>query len=478
MLSTSLFTWRTGRTVTGVLAMTLILPFSGEVYGGAAAGHYRVGAAGVDITPDYPIRLSGYAARQSESEGIEQRLWAKALAIEDKQTRPAVLVTVDNCVVPAWITEEVAGRLERRAGIARERFALTCTHTHSAPYLKGGLATLFGRPLPEDHQARVDRYSRELIDHLEKVALEALDARRPAHLAWGCGEVGFAINRRAIRGRQVQIGVNPEGPVDHSLPVLGVRDPDGRLRAVVVNYACHCTTVQGNFNRICGDWAGYAQEYVERDHPGAVCLVTIGCGGDANPHPRGELEHARQYGQEIATEVNRLLKKGLAPIDGQHLCRFERIGLPYENIPDREVWAKRAAQDDYVGYHARMQLARLDRGESLPTHLDYPVQVWAFGEDLAMVFLAGEVVVDYALRLKREFDGRRLWVTAYANDVPCYIPSKRVLAEGGYEAEGAMTYYDRPARLAPATEDRIVETVGKLLPEPFKAEPEPAVESQ
>jgi hypothetical protein len=85
-----------------------------------------------------------------------------------------------------------------------------------------------------------------------------------------------------------------------------------------------------------------------------------------------------------------------------------------------------------------------------------------------MVFLPGEVVVDYALRLKRELDGRRLWINAYANDAPCYIPSERVLREGGYEGGGAMIYYDQPTRLAVGLEDKIIHAVqsqiGKTFP--------------
>ena len=99
--------------------------------------------------------------------------------------------------------------------------------------------------------------------------------------------------------------------------------------------------------------------------------------------------------------------------------------------------------------------------------MPYVVQTWCFGDDMAMVFLAGEVVVDYALRLKWEIDAERLWVAAYSNDVPCYIPSRRVLSEGGYEADFSMIYYGHPSRLAPATEDLIIQTVHALLPAPF-----------
>jgi len=74
---------------------------------------------------------------------------------------------------------------------------------------------------------------------------------------------------------------------------------------------------------------------------------------------------------------------------------------------------------------------------------------------------------EVARRLKWEIDAGRVWVTAYSNDFPCYIASKRVLDEGGYEADQSMVFYGRPARLAPEAEDLIIRTVHHLLPPGF-----------
>src|SRR5204863_6240644 len=138
-------------------------------------------------------------------------------------------------------------------------------------------------------------------------------------------------------------------------------------------------------------------------------------------------------------------------------------------IPTRDEWQELAERNDPAAANARLQLARLDRGERLDAPLAYTAQSWTFGDQLAMVFLAGEVVVDYSLRLKQDFDPSRLWITSYANDVPCYIPSKRILGEGGYEAEGAMTYYARAGRLAPAVENDIVRAVQAVVPISFRS---------
>ena len=83
------------------------------------------------------------------------------------------------------------------------------------------------------------------------------------------------------------------------------------------------------------------------------------------------------------------------------------------------------------------------------------------------MFLPGEVVVDYSLRIKKEYDPARMWVNGYSNDVPCYIPSKRIWTEGGYEGGGAMIYYDRPTRLAENTEELIFNAIYELMPKSF-----------
>jgi hypothetical protein len=345
---------------------------------------------------------------------------------------------------------------------------VSSSHTHCGPALGGSLNLIFGAPMPPEHQARIDRYTRELTDKIEQVARAALEQRRPGRLAWGEGRAGFAINRRQVTEKGITLGVNPTGPVDHAMPLLRVTGADGSVRAVVVNYACHCTTLGGDFNRLCGDWAGYACEAIERDHPGAVALVTIGCGADANPNPRGNLTYARDHGEEIAREASRLLEGRLTPLPTTIQARLRRIELPFGPLPTRAEWEARARIPGAEGLHARTNLSRLDRGEALSTTLPYVVQTWTFGDELAMVFLAGEVVVDYARRLKSEADGARLWISAYCNDVPCYIASRRLIGEGGYEVDRSMLYYDRPTRLDPEAEDLIIAAVQGLLPASFR----------
>jgi len=424
-----------------------------------------VGVAKIDITPQGPVRMYGYGARKTESEGVAGRLCATALAIGgDGEGGPAVLLAVDNGAVPSKLRSEVFKRINLKVKVKPERFVLCNAHNHSGPDIKG-VGSMSG-----EHREHILRYTRKLTDWLEQVVLEALASRKPGRLAWTQGKVGFAANRRVLKdGKWSGFGAVPGAAVDHSLPVLRVTDRNGKLLALMVNYACHCTTLRGNFKKIHGDWAGAAQEFIEADHPGCKALISIGCGADADPYPHGTVKLAQQHGRAIAEEVKRLLKGPLLPIDPRLTARMATISLPYQKPPPPDELKQRAKSS----WSLQDVLKRIERGEKLPT-VQYAITTWTFGDDLAMVFLRGEVVVDYALRMKREMDSARLWITAYANDVPCYITSKRLLGEGGYEVRNSLSSrvsYGRPEQVVPAMEDRIIDKVRELLPADFASPP-------
>ena len=425
----------------------------------ASAAPIVIGAAKADLSPRSPVRLMGYAARaQSPAPSqVAQRLFARALAIGEG-AEASVVVTLDNCILPRGVSETIRNRLTETVGLDRNRIALTVTHTHSAPCLSGAAPNIFAQPITSDDQAQIDAYTRFFIDATVSAVREALKRRQPARMAWGQGRVDFAQNRRT-----------PGGPVDLSLPVLRVTAEDGTLVAVLTSYACHCTTLSGEFNASHGDWAGVAAAALEERHPGAVGLVAIGCGADANPAPRGTPALTEQHGRSLATEVERLIGLPLEPLSTAPLCRLESVEIPFRPHFTRPQWEQRATNSGIVGFHARRWLERLDRGEAPRPSLPYPIQTFTFSTNLAMVFLGGEVVVDYALRLKSELDPRRLWIHGYANEVPGYIPSRRILKEGGYEAESSLWYYDQPQQFDPVLEDRIIDAVHRQLPPAFQA---------
>jgi hypothetical protein len=435
---------------------------------GSAPPALNVGVAEIDITPDEPIRLTGYGSRVEPASEVRQRLWARAMAFGDGRSA-AVLITADLIGVPRSLSDDIARRLGD-AGVERAAFAMSATHTHTGPSLTGVLPYIFNSPATPPQQAAIDRYTSRLSALLEKVARAALADRRPSQLAWALGRAGFAANRRVLKdGKWTGFGITPDGAVDHDLPILAVRGTDGALRAVLVSYACHATTFEGRDNFIHGDWPGVTRELIQKRHPGAIAFVAIGTGADANPNPRGGgLPDVERNAEAVAAEVDRLLATPMRPVRSVPEGKLRYVDLPLAALPDRAEWEARAKRDDPAGFQARDVLRRLDRGERVPTTAAYPVQAWTFGSDLAMVFLGGEVVADYGLRLKRELDASRLWVNAYSNDVAFYVASRRLIPEGGYEVSGSMVYYGQPSALAGGTEDLIVRTVHELLPAGYR----------
>ena len=433
-----------------------------------SAGSMNVGVAKIDITPYGPIRLSGYlrgGARKVESEGVLQQLWAKAIAFGSDEQGPSVLITVDLAGIQAHMVAEIGAWLSQQTKFNPQNLAICASHTHSGPDMGNSHNMYFDPLLPVDQLGRIAAYLDSLTYKLKKVALQALQDRKPSLVSWGQGKVGFAMNRRVIKnGVWVGHGKVPNGPVDHSLPLLRVTDLKGNIKALFVSYACHGTTLFDDINKTHGDWIGEAQRLIEVNHPNAIALVAQGCGGDADPNLRGKLEHATQHGQSIANEVDRLLSTPLQPLPVAPHVRFKKIGLPFDHVPDVGEFIKLSKSGGAKGHNAEVYLERKVRGIPIDSVMVYPIQSWTFGNKLTMLFLGGEVLADYALRLKKELGKERLWINAYTNDVKSYIPSKRVIKEGGYEVDGNMDYYDHPFRFSEDIEEIIIKAVHGIVP--------------
>lgn len=407
--------------------------------------------------------LSGYANRDRPAEGKQHDLWAKAVALEDPVGKRAVLVTLDLCGIDRILSRTVCDALHNGLGLDRSQIAICVSHTHSGPVVERNLAPMYF--LDDEQQNRVGDYTENLQRRITAVAGEAITALAPARLEWSAGKATFAVNRRNNKESDVErLRSRGElrGPVDHDVPVLAVRDEKGTLKAVVFGYACHATVLNGY--EWSGDYPGYAQIELEKMYPTATALFLASCGADQNPLPRRRVELAVDYGRQLASAVDESLRSPMQPIEGHLDAFYAEVPLPLEKTPTRDELEKElASTNKYVAHRAKLLLAQLDAGRPVAEHYPYPVQTWHIGSNLVWVFLGGEVVVDYSLRLKREFDDRPLRVFGYANDVMAYIPSRRVLAEGGYEGREAMVYYGLPSAWAPDVEQLIVTEVHRQI---------------
>ena len=434
---------------------------------------WKAGIATTVITPAQSMWMSGYAARTKPSEGKVHDLHAKALALEaypersrgDAQGTRLVIVTVDLLGIPRPLRDWMEKQVNQRYKLPPEGLLLNASHTHCGPVIKEMEDSIYGDSFyglsPEQIQL-----SRQYMETLQQKLLtlvgQAIENLTPARLGYTHARAGFAMNRRLKTERGYVISANPDGPVDHDVPVLRIDNPDGRLQAVVFGYACHNTTL--SFYKFCGDYAGFAQIYLEQAHPGVTAFFVAGCGGDQNPYPRRTLDLAQQHGRALANGVEAALLWRASPISGPIRTALETVTLNFAEPPGRQQLEKQAqSSDKYERRHAEVLLKELEQKGKIRTEYPYLVQVIQFGDDLTMVALAGEVVVDYSLRLKAELAGPTVWVAGYSNDVFGYLPSLRVLQEGGYEGGGAMRYTNLPGPFAPSVEKRVIDKVHELV---------------
>jgi neutral ceramidase len=421
---------------------------------------WKAGAAKVSITPRGSLWMAGFGDRKKPSEGVGLELFARALALEDTAGRSAVIVSTDMLGFPAAVSRIVSERVRTSYGITRDRLLLNSSHTHCGPVVDHMLEGAYD--LTPNQWADIEAYTRELEDRVVEVVGEALRNLAPARLSFGQTNASFGVNRRLDAGRKW--GPNYAGTADHDVPILRVEGEHGEVRALVFGFGCHPSTLPPSYTKFHGDYAGVTEKCLEDRHAGAVALFVMGAGGDVKPFPCDTLALAEKYGELLAATVEHQLEGTMTPIRGPLTSVFETVPLAFGTPPTRKEFERRLKAGSPVERrHAARMLALLERDGHLPAEYPEPLQAWQFGRDLTLVAMGGEVLSDYALRLKREFDGRRLWVTGYSNDVFAYIPSLRVLKEGGYEGADAMLYYMQPGPWAPPVEETIVTKVHELI---------------
>jgi len=429
-----------------------------------SAAEWRAGVARVVITPSRPVWLSGYSSRDRLPDGKVHDLFAKAAAFESLDGTRLVIVTCDLGSMDPAITAAVSSEVDKRYGLSRESLVLNVSHTHCAPEIAAE-RNVFHALAPEE-DAKLSRYvAEELQPKLIQLIGKALDDLQPATLTVSHASAEFAKNRRFPTPDGFVNQPYADGVTDHDVPVMRILADDGRLRGVLFGYACHNTTLA--FYKFCGDYAGFAQAEVEAAHPGAVAMFVMGCGGDQNPYPRhGErgLEYCRQHGKELADAVGRALSGDQVEVHAPLRIASEVVSLELQPLPPRKRLEEQAASaTGHRKRKARYLLEQIDEVGPIKLEQRCPLQAAQFGNELLFLFFSGETVVDYSRRSKAEFAGPTVWVAGYCNDVFAYLPSLRVLQEGGYEGLTGIVHQLTPTPFAVSVEDRVMGGMRRLV---------------
>jgi len=444
-----------------VFCLVLLFVFFG-LFIGSADEVWKAGVAVCDITPPTGLWLAGYAMRDHPAEGTIHPLWVKALALQDAQGKTAVIVSSDILGFTAKMSQKIKQQVKDKTGLDIGDILLNSSHTHSGPVVGDSLIAMYIISEDTEHLNKIQQYTEELERKVVDTIVNAMAHLEPAKLFMGRGVVRFAVNRRNNKEAEIETTYDYKGPVDHSVPILVVRNiNDNTIRSIVFGYACHSTVLSDY--QWCGDYPGFAQIDLEQTYPTAKALFVAGCGADINPLPRRTIALAQQYGKELAVAVSRAIEDNLQELPPSLKTSYETVTLPLETPLTKEE-LQQIADDtkkaDYIRRSARYLLKGLEQGIPLRTSYPYPIQVWNMG-GFPVIALGGEVVVDYAIAVKQRIEPNAM-VLGYSNDLMSYIPSARVIREGGYEGDTSQLEYEMPAKWKEDIEELILNAIAQM----------------
>ncbi len=400
------------------------------------SSNWKAGVARVKITPESPMWMAGYASRSHPAEGTLNELWAKALVFQDASGKQCVLVTLDLCAIPKDMSDRIRSHLKYKYNLSKAQIIINCSHTHSGPVVLNSLANIY--PLDADQMEKVKKYSANLETQIITLVGSAFRSLEPVDLFAENGYARFQVNRRNNNESSLLLQQELKGPNDYAVPVIKVANKNGDIIAIAFGYACHNTVLSGY--QWSGDYAGFAQLELEKMYPGTTALFFQGAGADQDPWPRQTVPFAKQYGKELAYAVEKVLTEPMRNLPARLAMAYTEVQLPLNTPPsNEELEAMSKNPVPYKQRSANLLMDKLKKGEKLISSYPYPVLVWKLG-DQPIVALGGEVVIHYAIEIKKMF-GPKTFVMGYSNDVMSYIPSVTILREANDRSEG-YAFYD------------------------------------
>jgi len=428
---------------------------------------WKAGSASIVVTPGEPAFLAGYGNRTEPSQGIIHDIHVKALALEGPEGNRAVITTADLIGVSREFSNSVSQEIFKRYAIPREALLFNTSHTHCGPEVRHFKKSFYD--IPDKYKRQIDTYIAWLEEQYILVISEAIEGLTPAVLQFSSQKpTPFAVSRRFPTPEGIVYRSGPSsyytgGPRDDIVPALSVTDTDGTLKAVLFGYACHPITLRKNL--ICGDYPGFAQDFIEESFPGVHALFVQGCCGELVPNARYQVEYAIGHGKALADAVQKALGKEQIQINGTLKCAYDEVTLDFQPVPDRKILEENLKSgNNSIRRKAAFLLEKLDNNEAIEITLPCPLQVIRIGEEVLLIGLCGEPVVDYAVKLKSEFPNFKfVWVAGYCNYEFGYLPTWKVLKEGGYEGGEAMIGMPHPGPFTETVEQRVLDGVRRLV---------------
>jgi hypothetical protein len=390
----------------------------------------RAGIAKIDITPAEPVYMGGYSLRNAPSAGVHDKLFTRALVLSDGTNR---LVFLISDIIGMTDHAAIRRRIAEATGIPAGYIIAGDVHNHSAPSpgkknqgtqwikryqdslllaVRQALATM--QPVRMGAGAGASRIAMNRRKRMREVNSPVTFDENYASQSFGEHKTGKPVLLRELEG-VVRLGANPLGPIDDEVGVLRIDTRGGKPLAVLVNYACHGTSLGGRNDRICGEWMGRMMAVIEARLPGVQAMFLQGAAGDINPRVVGgldgyedSLEKTAALGEEIAAEVLRV----------------------HETIQPDASWdpAIRLAHEVFLLPRTYRELFDDYRN----TTVEVPTTAARIG-DVSWVTFPGEMFHQIGQRVKQASQSKITFIAGYTNGSIGYLPTRAAFAEGGYE---------------------------------------------
>lgn len=409
----------------------------------AESGTFSAACVKVDITPDSPQWLHGYAPRLSN--GVRDRIYHRIAALRSGD-QEFYLVSSDICTISPSFYDEFAKRFQQETGVPGDHLWWTTTHTHSAPHLGPQNAShLFDKTLGDRTSIPSDeKYWRFAQDTLLAGIKEARSKLQPAKLGIGVGTAAANVNRRERNSAgKIILGVNPEGAVDRQLNVIRLEGLDGKLIGLIANYAIHGTTFNGENPKISKDVTGIAADYVEA-HTGVPMLFINGAEGNVAP--------LYSVGPAINDPVLERYKTLLGdPILDTNANIKELTDKVEFSISKTDVLTPRREGlgwiDDFADY------ARVGKdGEDL---VRLPIYTIKLNDDTIIWGAPLEMFSEIAIKVRENSPFKNTFYFGLTNGSLLYLPTAIAFTEGGYEPNVSV--------FSPKAEGQLTDAMGKYL---------------
>lgn len=436
-----------------------------------------------NITPVEPVFMHGFGARTHKTEGTLDPIYAKIALIQAE--RSLLFVTIDALGSDRSFVVGVKDALKETFGLEHADVLINFSHTHHSVYLtgrdpalrKGGYSMGQERwPSSEEEldYTEDERYYDRVKDAIVQMVGTGYENLAEGELLLGRADSDFGVSRRRPDGKGgVEWKPYYEGEIDKDLFVLKLVDAEQNVKGILYNYGCHTTAMGSDNYSFSGDFAGRTSQWLEEAFPGATALFLQGCGGEIKPR-KGAVgdkfksctyEETVEAGIDLAKEVADLLERGVfTPVRGGQYRTVLLDPLIYTEqtpIEHYETIMNDPDMNEFYQKSAERTIRAIQNG-TIKDRLPLYISIWELDDETRIISMEGEVSTEYALTIKKLFGGGKTLVLGYTNGVFCYIPTAKMIREGGYEAT-CNFFFGLRGPFVPEIEDIIIGQIAKAV---------------